>query len=94
MEINNTMEELKPKYDTKNSFYNKATVINRDNKLILVSYNTEVAYIINNRAYVYNTYSSTTLRHIKEFLKQNNFKAIDKKQILKDYAIKQDEVLK
>ena len=38
-------------------------------------------------AEVYGTYSATTLRHIKEFLKQNGFKADSKSQIEKDYLI-------
>ena len=38
------------------------------------------------KAYVVDTYSQTTLRHIKEFLKQNGFKADSKKQIMEDYG--------
>ena len=34
---------------------------------------------------VFGLYSVTTLRHIKEFLKQNGFKAETKAQIAKDY---------
>jgi hypothetical protein len=40
-------------------------------------------------AEVYGTYSSTTLRHIKEFLKQNGFKAESSKQIMADYGVQQ-----
>lgn len=52
----------------------------------LYSYDTHVASIKNGvTAEVYGTYSSTTLRHIKEFLKQNGFKADSKQQIETDY---------
>lgn len=81
--------ELSAQYDSRASFYGKARVINNDGDLELVSYNTRVAVIHNdNTASVYGTYSSTTLRHIKEFLLQNGFKAENKKQILRDYGTK------
>ena len=90
-----TMTFLKPIYDGRKSFYNKAVVeqtfdgANETQKLY--SYNTLVAEILINTdinfksAFVYGTYSATTLRHIKEFLKQNGFTADSKKQIEKDY---------
>jgi len=82
--------ELKTQYDNRKSFYNKASVRFEGNKLILTSYKTDVAYIENNdgiiKAIVKGAYSPTTLRHIKEFLKQNGFKANDKTQILNDYS--------
>ena len=76
-------------YDKRNSFYNKAMIEHKGNILKLYSYNTLVAEIKENKAFVYGTYSPTTLRHIKEFLKQNGFTAENKKQIEKDY-IKED----
>ena len=82
------MEELKPIYDNRKSFYKKAKIKQEDNKIILISYNTEVAIIEDNKAYVKETYSPTTLRYIKEFLKQNGFKAENKNQILTDYSDK------
>ena len=55
--------------------------------VFLVSYTTVVAFY--NRetkiAQVVGTFSPTTLRHIKEFLRQSGFKAETKKQIMKDY---------
>jgi len=77
--------ELKPQYDSRKKFYGKANVRTENGKTILKSYNTDVAYIKNGQAVVNGTYSNTTLRHIKEFLKQNNFKADTSKQILSDY---------
>lgn len=83
------MKELETIYDSRKSFYGKAHTFTRGNKLILQSYDTEVAWIglKNDIAEVKGTYSQTTLRHIKEFLKQHGFKADSSKQILKDYGI-------
>lgn len=79
--------ELCPYYDSAQSFYSKAKVIEIENDVFLVSYDTIVAFY--NRetkiAEVIDTYSATTLRHIKEFLKQSGFKAETKKQIERDY---------
>lgn len=79
--------ELCPYYDSAQSFYGKAKVIEIENDVFLMSYDTIVAFY--NRetkiAEVIDTYSATTLRHIKEFLKQSGFKAETKKQIERDY---------
>lgn len=79
--------ELCPYYDSAQSFYGKAKVIEIENDVFLVSYDTIVAFY--NRetkiAEVVDTYSATTLRHIKEFLRQSGFKAETKKQIKRDY---------
>lgn len=79
--------ELCPYYDSAKSFYGKAKVIEIGNDVFLVSYATVVAFY--NRetkiAQVVGTFSPTTLRHIKEFLRQSGFKAETKKQIMKDY---------
>lgn len=78
--------ELMPQYDSRKSFYGKARVRNNDGDLELISYSTRVAVIYPDKtASVYGTYSNTTLRHIKEFLKQNGLKAESKKQIEADY---------
>ena len=79
--------ELCPYYDSAKSFYGKAKVIEIGNGVFLVSYTPVVAFY--NRetkiAQVVGTFSPTTLRHIKEFLRQSGFKAQTKKQIMKDY---------
>ena len=84
---NITIMELCPYYDGRQSFYGKAKVVEIENDVFLVSYDTVVAFY--NRTVkiprVYDTYSATTLRHIKEFLKQNGFIAESKKQIERDY---------
>lgn len=79
--------ELCPYYDGRQSFYGKAKVIEIENDVFLVSYDTVVAFYNRNTkiARVVDTYSPTTLRHIKEFLRQNGFKADSKKQIENDY---------
>lgn len=88
--------DLLPEYDGRKSFYNKARVdVNgRTGDEKLYSYNTLVAEIKNGKPVVYGTYSATTLRHIKEWLKQNGFKADTAKQIMADYGEKFDESAK
>lgn len=78
--------DLRPMYDSRQSFYGKARVRNNDGDLELISYNTRVAVIHKDgEVSVYDTYSATTLRHIKEFLLQNGKKADSKAQIERDY---------
>ncbi len=83
---------LEPRYDSRKSFYGKAQVDTGDkgDKNKLYSYGTLVAEIKNGKPVVYGTYSATTLRHIKDWLKQNGFKAETSKQILADYGIKDE----
>ena len=76
---------LESKHDGRKSFYGKARVTETDDTKVLTSYQTEVAKISNGKATINGTYSDTTLRHIKEFLKQNGFEASSKKQVIKDY---------
>ena len=78
--------ELISKYDTRKTFYSKARVREENGRLTLISYTTEVCYIENGKAIINGTYSDTTTRHIKEFLKQNGFKVENTKQIIKDYG--------
>ena len=84
--------ELKPIYDGAKSFYRKAMVDYdlRSSQITLYSYDTKVADVFHDSgdasvAIVYGTHSATTLRHIKEFLRQNGFRADSKKQIEADY---------
>jgi hypothetical protein len=87
------MYELTPRYDARKSFYSKAVVlVNSENATgdeytkTLLSYQTPVAAIqADNKAVVFGLYSATTTRHIKEFLKQEGFKAESSKQIKADY---------
>lgn len=76
---------LIPKFDSRKSFYGKAVVSVDAGSIKLYSYNTLVVEIKNNVPKVYGTYSQTTLRHIKEFLRQHGFTAETKSQIVRDY---------
>lgn len=81
---------LKPVYDSAQSFYNKAEIIEEGDTKTLKSYKTVVACIVGDRVEIYpdahkKALGVTTLRHIKEFLKQNGYKAESKTQIIKDY---------
>lgn len=84
----NRVYELTVQHDPRESFYGKAQVLQTDDGEILQSYNTRVAEISGDTAKVFGTYSPTTLRHIKEFLKQSGFKAETKAQIMRDYGPK------
>lgn len=90
--IEKPVYSLNPRYDSRKSFYGKAQVDTGDkndqNKLY--SYDTLVAEIKDGKPVVYGTYSQTTLRHIKDWLKQNGFKAENSKQILADYGVKDE----
>lgn len=88
-EIEESEYNLEPRYDSRGSFYGKAKVVQQGNRKTLVSYQTDVAKIENGKAIVNGHYSQTTMRHIKEFLKQNGFFADNTKQILKDYGVKE-----
>ena len=81
------MKNLEAIYDNSKSFYGKAKVELDGNQIILYSYETLVAFIENDVAYITGHYSQTTMRHIKEFLLQNGFVAINKKQMMEDYAV-------
>lgn len=80
---------LEPRFDTKKSFYKKAKIKEFVGKKVLQSYSTDVAEVRNGKAVVKGLYSPTTTRHIKEFLKQQGFKADTSKQIMKDYGFKE-----
>ena len=76
---------LEPVFDTRKSFYGKAQVLTENNKTVLISYSTRVAEIENGKAKIFGTYSPTTLRHIKDFLYQNNFPIGTKSELLEMY---------
>lgn len=73
------MYELSCRYDSRNSFYGKAQVLEQTmsdwQEIDLYSYGTLVAKIEekeNKKTYIYlGKYSQTTTRHQKEFFKQN-----------------------
>ena len=77
--------ELKPIFLNQKSFYNKAQIEKTSTGKKLYSYTLFVAEINGKKATVYNLQSDSTLRHVKEFLKQEGLKADNKKQIVADY---------
>lgn len=81
MMITKNTIELQPVLDSRKSFYKKAYVIEENGGKYLASYGTIVAKIDKDGAHVLGTYSTTTLRHIKDFLYQNGFKVGTKKEI-------------
>jgi hypothetical protein len=68
--------ELKPQFDTRKSFYNKAVVIAEGDTLTLKSYNTNILQLdTNTNTLTFLTknikhFTMTTNRHINEFLLQ------------------------
>ena len=78
------MYELRPIYDSRDSFYGKATIIEDGGKKVLQSYWTKVAYISKDKIVVNPNanLSQTTLRHIKEFLRQEKGLDLVKKEVL------------
>lgn len=80
--------DLETRFDPRQSFYRKARVDTGvdDNENKLYSYDTLVAEMINGKPVVYNVQSGTTLRHVKEWLRQNGFKAETKSQVIRDYG--------
>lgn len=78
--------ELEPIYSNQKSFYGKARVIRENGTIKLISYSTVVAIIENGKLHINAFYSNTTLRHIREFIKQNGFKSGTKAQLEKLYC--------
>ena len=68
--------ELKPKYDSRKSFYRKAFVVFHGLNISLVSYDTVICTIKKNGKLVMecdlNDMSVTTKRHFREFIKQHS----------------------
>ena len=84
--MNDKQRVLQALNDSKKSFYGKAKIRYENGKIILRSYQTDVAFIEGGKPKVKGTYSQTTTRHIKEFLKQHGFNVQNTKQMLKDYG--------
>ena len=83
--------ELTPEHDARKSFHGKATVRTYGTTKTLYSYGVAVADIAPFeipavQLFAAWDYSPTTLRHVKEFLRQNGFKADTKTPIERDYA--------
>lgn len=79
--------DMTPQYDARKSFYGKARVDDDNGELTLYSYNVPVARISNGQVTLLDKWdwSQTTLRHVKEFLKQNGFEATTVSQMRNTY---------
>lgn len=91
--------DLQTQFDSRKSFYGKAVVDSKeDGSKVLYSYGTPVCRIEDGKATLlrkgYRGWSSsqTTLRHVKEFLKQNGFEVGSYKELAKMYPIEQARV--
>lgn len=91
--------ELTPHFDSRQSFYGKAKVVVRDDGTqILYSYGTPVCRIKDGKAtllhkgYLGWSSSQTTLRHVKDFLKQNGFEAGSINDLRKNYEQSQADI--
>ena len=81
--------DLSPQHDARKSFYGKAHVVTDDDGTqILYSYNTPVIELKDGKVKLLPMWDSsqTTLRHVKEFLKQNGFSAGSKGEIARLYG--------
>ena len=85
-----TMYELACVFDSRKSFYRKAFVkLNENGVKELYSYETKVAYLdeygVPHLLYNYD-YSPTTLRHVKEFIRQAGYKIDTSSKLWKMYG--------
>lgn len=81
----NQMSELSAIYDCRESFYGKAKVLSNDTIKSLFSYDTEIIRLENGKApklVYFDKISQTTLRHMKEFLRQNGYNVDTKNEVL------------
>ncbi len=76
--------DLAAVYDSRKSFYGKAKLYEMGGIMYLVSYSTIVAKIYKNVAQIFGYYSQTTARHINDFLYQNGFDTLNKKEMMKE----------
>lgn len=84
--------ELTPQFENRKSYYRKAFIehqrIDMKNVYTLYSYDTLVCDLVididnagKHTLTVYNTQSNTTLRHIREFLRQHGYPKLSKNEI-------------
>ena len=84
---------LNPVHDSRKSFGGKAQVDIQKGEETLYSYDTPVVRIKDEKVTLLPKwdFSATTLRHVKEFLKQHGFKAETRNQIAADYTSEMEE---
>lgn len=77
------MTKNKLQATTQKSYYGKATTRTENGETILTSYNTDVLKIDGGKVFrLWAGWSSTTARHINDFLTQNGFARLTKKEWL------------
>ena len=78
-------QQLQPIYDTRKSFYGKATYTEDNDGHTLYSYDTPILKIYNNgtKEALWDGWSATTGRHINEFAKQFTGEPLLKKDYTK-----------
>lgn len=81
--------ELQARFDARKSFYGKALVEESNGEYTLYSYNTPILKVGKNgvKQGLYNGWTQTTGRHIKEFTRQFIGESMDKKaymELIKD----------
>lgn len=84
----NCEKELHPVYDGRKSFYGKAVVESNGKGVeTLFSYDTKVASIRDGKLTLFDdwNYSATTVRHVKEFMRQHGFQKMTKDEIEKEF---------
>ncbi len=74
-------QQLQPIYDSRKSFYGKATYTKDGDAYTLYSYNTPILKVYNNgkKEALWDGWSATTGRHINEFAKQFTGQPMNKK---------------
>lgn len=82
--------ELTPMFETCKSYYGKARVKVDGDDLQLFSYSTAVAIVTYlpdgaKLAHITGVYSRTTVRHIREFLRQHGFKPGTKAELIGEF---------
>ena len=83
------MQELQPIYEKVKSYYRKAHVMEEGNSIKLYSYGTLIASIKDHKmevVYDLEKITQTTLRHLKEFMQQNEIEVLTKKELIKKYS--------
>ena len=85
--------KLNPVYDSRKSSYGKANVVIADGISTLYSYDTPVATVgprfgIQRYPALFGPWeeTQTTLRHVKEFLRQQGYTADTREQMRRDYV--------
>lgn len=85
------MRYLEPKFENVKSYYKKAVIqkifYGNDYSYKLISYDTVVCKVsfddkMNKNVYIYNLESSTTMRHVKEFLRQLGYPKMTKQELI------------